>query len=266
MYNKYKDVVLTVYCNTKTDPQRGKFVDGNSYDYISPWYRTMKDKDLHGVIFYDNLSEEFIEKYQTDKIRFLKCTIGKLSINDERYFIYYNFLLKNKYEYVLLSDVSDVEINKNPFDFMKLGVHSNRLFIGMNFHGDRGLDADSRSPKWYARREWKIVKFNSALKREGYDEEGFKDEKYQIYNAGLMGGRYDMLLRLLSEFCHLFDIINLNKNTNMLLLNYIIRKYLIRGYDKETGVTDYIFSGKPFNSRYQRFEKYDESDCYLIHK
>lgn len=262
------EVFLTVYCNLKKDPQRNQYVDGNSYEYISPWYDSMKEKDLHGIIFYDNLTPAFIAKYQTDKIRFLKIRLGEYSINDERFFIYYNFLSNNlhlKYKTVLMTDVSDVQFNKDPMPFMN--QDPSKIYVGMNFHADKGVDAASRSPKWFDRREWKIKPFNQALTDKGYDQEGFKREDlYQIWSAGILGGNISVMLPFLSELCYLFKLVNSKKNINMLLLNYILRKYFTTDYNTETACTKYIFSGKPFNSRYQRFEKYGESECYIIHK
>lgn len=265
-------VVLTVYCNLKKDPQRQTRVDENSYEYISPWYRTMVEKDLHGIIFCDNVSQAFITKYQTPKIRFINIKLGKYSINDERYFIYYNFLLTNqhklKYRYVLMTDVSDVEINKNPFPYM--AENPDKIYVGMNFHGDRGIDAESRSPKWFDRREWKIKPFNDKLKASGYDthpDGAFRrSDLMQIWSAGILGGETTTIIHFLSEMCHLFTIVDSKKNVNMLLLNYILRRYFSAGYDSTTACTTTLFSGKPFNSRFQRFEKYGESDAYLIHK
>lgn len=264
-------VIFTVYCNLKKDPQRNSFVDQNSYNYISPWYRTMKEKDLHGIIFCDNVSDAFIQKYQTPKIRFLKIKLGKYSINDERFFIYYNFLITNptiieQYKYVLMTDVSDVEININPFPLFE--TDPDKIYVGMNFHADKGIDADRRSPAWYDRRLWKIAPFNEILCKSKYDTVGGykRDDHYQIWSAGILGGETKTMMHFLSEMCYLFTLINSTKNINMLLLNYMLRRYFSKGYITDTACTDTIVSGKPFNSRYKRFEKYGESKSYIIHK
>jgi hypothetical protein len=70
---------------SKKDPQRAIYQPNDNYDYIKPWYETMIKQDMHGIIFYDKLSDEFITEHQTHKIIFKKCTIGKYSINDERF-------------------------------------------------------------------------------------------------------------------------------------------------------------------------------------
>lgn len=262
LFKKFDKVVLTVYMTSKKDPQRGVFQDNDSYDYIKPWYETMKDKQLHGIIFYDNLSETFIKKYETDKIFFVKTTLGSYSINDERYRIYKNFLNENEhYKYVLTTDVSDVEINKDPFDLMELDPE--KLYIGTNVVLKGPED---RTPKWYDRREWKIVRFNKALKDANYDSIGYTRNEYQIYNVGLLGGRYDIVKPFIDEMCKIIDIVDNNKNNNMLIANYLIIKNYLDGYDKKTFCTNKVITGYPFNSVYKKYEKMGESEVALIHK
>ena len=124
-FKLYPDVILSCYFNLKKDPVHHSEVKNqqqpkDNYNYIKPLYESCLKNDLHLIIFYDNLSEGFVKKYQTDKIIFRKVKlVSDLSINDERYIIYYEYLLKNKYKNVFSSDISDVFINKNPFELIK---------------------------------------------------------------------------------------------------------------------------------------------------
>jgi len=123
-YSFFDNVVLSCYFCGKRDPihhfeLKDEKQESDNYNYIKPLYDSCKEKDLHLVIFYDILSDKFIEKYSTDKIIFRKTLLlSDLSINDERFIIYYEYLLKNPYKNVLTSDISDVYINKNPFDLI----------------------------------------------------------------------------------------------------------------------------------------------------
>tara|TARA_B100000674_G_scaffold454015_1_gene426659 strand:- start:417 stop:1313 length:897 start_codon:yes stop_codon:yes gene_type:complete len=272
-YLKYKEVVLTCYFNSKKDPQRNIKIDNDSYEYIKPWYETMKKQNLHGIIFYDNLSSNFISKYQTEKIIFIKSNIGKYSINDERYILWYKFILYNPYNYILMTDVSDVFINRDPFIFMKEVVNNNKLCIGTNVVGKGAL---KRTPEWFDRRKWKIDKFNEVLNNAGLDVNGFLKNNFQIYNPGLLGGNRNICL----NFLHKLNFIHLQcpekYNFNMVTVNYLIHTFLMKGYksgglaynksEKENYNTDYIVSGYPFNSLFTKNEILGESECYLIHK
>jgi len=121
---KYDNVVLSCYFNGKRDPihhqdLKNEKQEANNFNYIKPLYETCKNHKLHLIIFHDNLSKDFIKKYSTDRIIFRRVQlVSDLSINDERFIIYYEYLLQNPYKNVLSSDVSDVYINKNPFDLI----------------------------------------------------------------------------------------------------------------------------------------------------
>ena len=255
-YNKlFNHVILTVYINKQKDPQRNTFVDTNSYEYIKPLYSTMKEKDLHGIIFYDNLSKDFIEKYQTDKIIFLKCNMKvNKSINDERFIIYYNFLLKYPYKKILCSDVSDVYINKNPFDI----ISKNKLYVGENHNW-------KKPPlKWYKYYKNHINNFNNQIVKIN-NGNIFEKKDIGIYSAGLISGYYDIFIKFLSKYAEILNRLD-NNNYNMLVLNYIIREYLLEDYDNKTYCTKYVFTGYPFNSIFKKYEKLGESIACLIHK
>ena len=127
-YKRFDDVILSCYFTLKVDPiHSGELTETNkrqpkdNFEYIKPLYQTCLNQKIHLIIFHDSLSADFINKYQTEQIIFRKTELSRtgFSINDERYCIYYKYLLDNPYQYVLTSDVSDVYINKNPFDFMR---------------------------------------------------------------------------------------------------------------------------------------------------
>ena len=264
-HKKYDNVVLSIYINQKMDPQRNVYIDTDSYEYIKPLYSTLRDNDLHGIIFFDNLSQEFVNKYQTNKIIFLKCKIGDKTPNDERFILFYNYLLKYPYNYILCSDISDVYINKNPFDIM----NNNTLYVGTNHNHKKP------PKKWHNNWNDVINKFNLSLKKYNYDDSGLYYVNIGIYNCGLMGGYYNIFIKFMSEYVYLLslseytddDINSVNfLTTDMLALNYLIRKYLLQGYNSETYCTDYVVTGLPFNSIFKEYEKLGVSKACLIHK
>lgn len=259
-YTKYDHVIMSCYMTSKMDPQRQFFQQNDSYEYMKPFYETVLEQGLHAVIFTDKLSDDFISKYQTDKIIFKKCKMGNYSINDERFIIYYQYLLKNKYKYALMTDISDVFVIKNPFDLM---TKIDKIFVGTNVVG---FGADKRTPMWFERRNWKIEPFNEKLKNANYDDVGYKSNKIQIYSAGLLGGSYDKIMWFLIQTTNIMLIINSQKNYNMVVFNYIINKHLLEEYNSTTFCTKYVYTGTPFNSLFGKYEKMENTECCLFHK
>tara|TARA_Y100001933_G_scaffold103236_1_gene104031 strand:+ start:2849 stop:3841 length:993 start_codon:yes stop_codon:yes gene_type:complete len=255
LYQKYDNVILTCYFTSKLDPQRKIKIQDNYFKYIKFWYKSLLNHNLHGIIFYDNLSQEFIKQYQTDKIIFIKSSLGKLSINDERFIIWYKYLLRNPYKYVLMTDVSDVQINKNPFDFISK-FSKDKIFIGTNTcHLDTVQNTNSI---WFKKREKSIQYMNKFLKKQYFYNE------YQLYNPGLFGGHYNIVMEMLLNVSYIESILN-HKNYNLIIFNYLIHTYLIENYDSNH-CTKYVITGQPFNSIYKKYEQLHESQNYLIHK
>jgi len=121
-YVTYPNVVLSCYFNGKKDPIHHESLknqkrDKDDFNYIAPLYNSCLKLGLHLIIFYDNLSKNFVQKYSTNKIIFRKTIlVSNLSINDERFIIYYEYLLKNPYKNVYSSDIGDVFLTKNIFE------------------------------------------------------------------------------------------------------------------------------------------------------
>ncbi len=124
-YKEYHSAILSCYFTGKKDPihhekLKNERRNEDDYRYMRPLYESCKNLKLHLVIFHDNLSKEFVKKYTTDRIIFRQTQLKtKMSINDERFIIYYEYLTKNPYENVFSSDISDVVLTKNPFKLRK---------------------------------------------------------------------------------------------------------------------------------------------------
>ena len=247
-YHSTSDVVLTCYFTLKRDPQAGAspnhkdYVNKNSFDYIYPWYLTMKDQGLYGIIFYDKLNEEFIEKYQTDKIKFVRVQLGPYSTNDERFYIYKKYLENSqcKYKKVLMTDVSDVFIKRNPFDL----IEKDDLYIG----------EDMPQTPLLGNNPWCVNKANQLIS-EGKGnliiEQDFA--KVKLLNAGVIGGKVREIKRFLTAMCTVFDILESKNNNNMMTMHYVL-------YKNNFAVT----SGYPLTSKFKQYEY--NTEAYIIHK
>ena len=211
--NNYKNVILSCYFTLKRDPihahecDNGKQKEDN-FNYIKPLYSTAKELDLHLVIFHDNLSKSFLDEYSTDKIIFLKTQLrGGLSINDERYIIYYEYLQKNKYEAVLTSDISDVYINSNPFDLLTLNnldkfsslQNTNIKNIGKEyqpsnkysgFEKEYLINTIKELPNEYKKFNNKIFIGTNSMIRNTFTDDWFKRRKWKT-------DRFNLILKVL---------------------------------------------------------------------
>jgi hypothetical protein len=235
------NVVLTSYFRSRPDPQRKKpngdelFVDSDSFDYIYPWYVSMSHAGLHGIIFHDGLSEEFVSRYTTDKIRFLRVTLGGFSTNDERFLIYLYYLEKAQgHEKILMTDVSDVFIKRDPF-FMMDGDEDG-LWVGQ----DRAATPTvSSSP-------WAVNKANAMFQQaRGALPAGPDFGAMPLMNAGVVGGTRGAVLKLLRGFSLVFNQIGNANNHNMMALHYVVyrQKMKVRmGYPLTSGFKQYEFN------------------------
>ena len=69
--NNFENLIVTTYFSNDNGNYKGRSVLNNNIDYISPWYNSILKLKLNGVIFHDGLSNDFINTYTTDKIKFL---------------------------------------------------------------------------------------------------------------------------------------------------------------------------------------------------
>ena len=236
----FKNVIMTTYFCKKKDPQRNKKANSNDINYIKPWYNSMKKLGLNGIIFHDGLGKEFIKKYQTNKIKFeyINTNNFKYSLNDLRFFVYYDYILNNKnIENVFMTDGNDVKVVSSPFNkFDKICVGSEESQINKN--------------QWI---QDKINSFNDNKKLY------FKnDNNGKVYNAGILGGNRKNVLFFLEKMINIFKNIdekNINKNNNMIVFNYIIYIFLNQN----------VITGEKLHSKYRKFENNRKDICF-IHK
>lgn len=280
-------VIFSTYFSSHLDPQRNTFVDNNAYSYIQPLYESVHQLGLACIIFHDNLSPEFVAQYTTNKIRFVKTELGELSLNDERFLIYYEYILRygQHIKWLLFSDVSDVVVQKNPFELLQ--QHPQRLLLGRS-----NLERMKHHYGNYLR--------VASFARDAQLEMPSAYFDMRIFNAGTIGGATDTLLYLMYQMIYFFKRCGTENNHNMTILNYCIyqnwlesakcspvsnlalRKKLLkiamlveqqfkidllpRSYHctNETYQTPTLLAGYPFTSAFKQFEK--DSTAYLVHK
>ncbi|SHN31798.1 hypothetical protein SAMN04488057_11976 [Cyclobacterium lianum] len=289
-YKSDEVFVLSTYFTSKQDPVRGGYQKPDNFRYMKNWYCSVLEHGLFGVIFYDKLSPDFIKKNETEKIKFIKCRLGGMSLNDERFFIYREFIPHlPENAYVLTTDINDVVINKNPLPLFK---HSpDKLFLG------RGNRRVWKSGIWLLNALKQFSKkFNQPL--------SVSFLFYPVFNPGTIGGKRDNILELFSKMTLIFEVLGDDKNYDMPVFNYVLNKYYFPKTGKYDGLlpfglawyfwyyayriqrkleseykkkryeiashqesveeNDKIVAGFPFVSMFSWYE--NPSEAYLIHK
>lgn len=247
-------VILTSYFSIKEHPndpndncvigraENGKVIQ-NDIKYIHPWYESINRLGLNGVVFYDNLTDEFVKTYETDCVKFLKVDVSEYSNNDWRFFVYRNFLQKNSYDSVFLTDGSDVSVVKDPHRIV-MDYPETNLFVCKDSIklADFGY-LDVHSMFGWDNYTWFAIEH---MKR-----------KLDLINMGVIGGKYSDILDFLDKFCLVrLKMYNPHFNADMWVGQYVIRHLLSNRN---------ILIGDPFTSNFKKYET-SRQDVYFIHK
>lgn len=249
------DIVLTTYFTGKPDPQasskrktnlikhaktwlrsrRGGAVSEipgvagpDEFRRIEVWYRSLQAVGCNAVIFHDELSDGFTQQWQNEHVRFEHYALQTpRSVNDERYQCYYQFLERHpEVQRIFMMDLFDIEFFKDPFT----------LFDDEHFDIYCGGDADQ---------------YNNQLNREkmlkAFGEPHYEDQIK--LNAGILGGRRDVIMPLLETMMAVFD--GLTERGELFNLNMPIFNKCV--YDHHNA--DRIMTGYPLNSRFKKYER-----------
>ncbi|MBJ62871.1 MAG: hypothetical protein CMB57_06405 [Euryarchaeota archaeon] len=171
-----KSVVLTSYFTFAEDPQRQKRVKP-SFDYLANFWNTAHHHSLEVVIVHDDLPKQFVHQHSTSKIRFHKVPVSKnWSTNDYRFYSYLQLEDLENYDYALISDISDVFHNSDPFLYMS--ARPNSSFFASLDYGN------------FDRHAWRVKVCYG-------DEAASWDQQKVMYNAGVWGGRMNEVICIL---------------------------------------------------------------------
>lgn len=246
-------MILTSYFTTRKHPQHldpntiGVQGDGhvpnNDFNYIKTWYESVKDSGHRGFIFHDNLSYEFVDKYTSDKIEFIRVKHpNEFSLNDVRFFHYQEWVCSFPDltgENIFMTDIADVKVNKPPVESVDL------FCVG----SDNGRLNDYSSP--YGGNYFHLHKYFNLP-----DIVDFSVNNYPLINAGVLGGKYDLATDFLNKYCETRNLCRRPElNINMALVNFAVRS--LWGYD--------IQFGDPVTSEFKKYQN-DREDVWFIHK
>lgn len=266
-----KNIIVSTYFSSKPDPQRNVIQNSNDFEYIKVFYDSVTENNLSAVIFHDSLSEAFVEEFTNKNIKFIKCDLGTFSLNDERYFIYKEFLKDYPIEKIIMCDVNDVYLKKgNVFDFIK----ENKLYIGRD-------EAFLLRENPFMTQKIDILsdEITSKLDREFYI--------MPVVNAGVIAGCTKTVTFFLDKLTSLLFMNNNDNNNNMACVNIVFYDFYWRSilnslqfkinstinknyYNSFSTNKTYrgknVYIGAPFVSEFKKFQDPNKTDYYIYHK
>lgn len=235
-FNK-KDVIMTTYFCKNKDIHHDQFAPCEDIRYIGNWYFSIKKLKLNGIVFHDSLSKDFVKKYETQTIKFIYIDSSKFthSLNDQRFLIFYDYINKNKeINNIFLTDGNDITVRKNPFEY----IDNKNIYIG------------SEENTIEDKLDW----FNKECVKDILIQKLVKIKDKTILNAGIVGGKREILLNFLKRLNNVFNLLeDKDCNINMIVMNIVGHNTKNKKY------------GGKLNSRFKFYENFRE-DVYFIHK
>jgi hypothetical protein len=251
-------LIATSYFSAKKHPQFGDphlegvestgFVKNNTISYIGKWYDSVKALGVHGRIFCDNLEDDFVKEYTTDKIEFVKVSPSDYSNNDWRFFCYLDYFKDVECETLFFTDGSDVTVVKDPAELL---VRDETFFLCKD---TMKLDSFAYGP---IRRPRIYVDMHEQF---GWDDQfrfRLNHHTWDLINMGVIGGRYIDIMDFLGKFVDVRTKLgNPGFNADIWVGQYVFRSLLA---DKE------LLVGDPVTSEFKEYQT-DRKDVFFIHK
>ena len=258
-------VILTSYFTKKKHPNHHQdldvvgrndkgFVDNNNFNYIKKWYNSVIKLKLNGVVFHDDLSEDFVDKYTNQYIKFEKVGESNWSNNDYRFYCWRDYLRDKDYDWVFHNDVSDVVVVKDPTGLIKNHSEYKYFVCKDNF--------PLEGPAFTYLRVAEIAKLEGQYWF-------LMNSQLPLLNMGVVGGKLEDMKNFYEKFCEVRDsaqpcppigfdgngIPDPYFNMNMWVGNNVLRYH----------IQEKILLGQPVTSKYKKYEN-DRKDVYFIHK
>jgi hypothetical protein len=229
--------IVATYLTSHIDEQRGVKKEKDDPQYIQKWAESIRHLGLKGVVLHDGLSEEFISTYPYLIFKKVDEVPEDMQLYDYRWVLYYAFVLNNHCNAVFFTDISDVQVRRNPFYEME----DNKLYCGDEPTSIRGC-------------EW-LQKSNESLSAlPSYKE--FLNSENQLLNCGIFGGQWHMVNTFLSvmvQYIERWRFRKIDGTVDMPIFNYIAWFYVVQ-----------FTHGEPVNSVFKWYQ--DRNDVWFIHK
>ena len=247
--SKSEDVIFTSYFTSTEDSQRKRKKFPNRFQYMMEWYLTVKELRMKAVVFHDGLDPGFRQRlmqyYPGIAFHYLP-SLQNRSTNDARFYAYLNYLKSHpNIARILLTDISDVRFQMNPFDLFDL--LGDWLYIGT----DIDIFPNMQTMPWL--HEKLEGCFGNHSVREGDLSTLMQLET--VYNAGVIGGSRHVMMAALTRIVEYLDATPPELNCNMPAVNYAVHKHFFHQ----------VFTGFPLTSRFLRRQA-SPKGVYIVHK
>ena len=246
-----KSIIFTSFFSAHKHPQnndphvvgiKSDGTVGTDFQYIEKFYNSIVALSLDCRIFYDNLSEETVRKYTTDKVKFVKVPDFEWSNNDARFFFFEDYLEDLEgFDYVFTSDGSDVVVKKDPSELF--AQYPDKKFF---------ICRDSINTI-----EFPYLSFHIQFKLPNYEK--FYDEHTTkpLINMGVIGGRIaDMKI-----FLNKLTTLRRSLGSPQMNLDMFTGQFVFRNYWKDSD----LLIGSPVTSDFKRYQV-RRDDVYFVHK
>ena len=248
--DKENNIVFTSYFTSTEDSQRHRHKKPNRFQYMKDWTLSLKALRMKAVIFHDSLDAGFQHRvsqfYSNISFEYVD-SLRNRSTNDARFYAYLRYLESHPdIDRVLMTDLSDVRFQFNPFELMSL-LGDDWLYVGT----DIDIFPTMRTMQWIHER------LRGCYGNASVDQGDLRHlmELDTVYNAGTIGGSRVVVMAALSRIVEYLDLTPLQLNCNMPAVNYAVHKHF---YDR-------VFTGYPLNSRFLR-QQATPKGVYIIHK
>ena len=244
-----RNVIFTSYFTSEMDAQRNRHKNPDRFSYLSDWYNSVVRLSMEAVIFHDGLKTEFQHRLSQHhpgvSFKYVPSLKGR-STNDARFYAYLDYLQEHSdIHKVILTDISDVQFQMDPFDLMEL--LGDWLYIGT----DIDIFPTMQTMPWIHER------LRDCFGNYSVDH-GVLHTLMQmdtVYNAGVIGGTRETVLSVLSRIVGYLDTTPAHLNCNMPAVNVAVHKHFF----------DNVFTGFPLTSRFLR-KQVSPKGVYIIHK
>lgn len=231
-YKQQTGIILTSYFTGVTDPQRGEKWTAD-LNQIHALANSSKENNCRLHVLHDCFEKEHISGFNKvfPNVSFEDVKFQWKEITNpyfKRWFHYNSFVsnkLNRKGDNIFFVDCNDVEVLKNPFQIIKPGV----LYCGWekDFIGCQWMQNNHKSNFMQ-----NFIKSNV---------------KTPLLNAGVVGGRYDIVMEFLNRLCDMYEILPEKEldMCDMPLFNWTVYSHFLSRF----------ITGPTITTEFKRFEK-----------